>query len=427
MTLTMTISRGLRAGRLASLFAVCMATNGLADNWAHWRGPLGNGVAPKATPPTVWSATENVKWKVAIPGVGSSSPIVWQDRVFVTSAVPTSNRTQGLPELDFNVYCFRRDSGELVWERTAITAVPHEATHQTNGFASASPCTDGLRVYAHFGSRGLFCYSLEGELVWQRDLGDMRTRSEFGEGSSPTLESKFLLVPWDHEGASALYALDKTTGDVIWKAERDEPTGWATPLVVSDASGHQQVVMNGQNYARAYDLDTGKELWRCGGQTDRPAASAVSDGKFVFVGSGFRGAFMGAFRPEGRGDIAGSENVVWTIGRDTPDIASPLLINGRLYFHKGKSGLLSCVDAGTGKVLFGTSRIPELDSIYASPVAAGGHVYLSDRDGTTVVIKEGPALEIVATNSLGETIDATPAPVDNQLFIRGAKHLFCIE
>ena len=404
-----------------------------ADDWAHWRGN-GNGVAENASPPLHWSSTKNIKWKVEVPGQGSGSPIVWGDRVFVVSGVPASNRSGGqssggagrLQRLEFTLFCFDRDSGALQWKQVAAVATPHQETHSTNNFAAASPCTDGEHVYAHFGSRGLYCYTMDGKLVWRRDdFGKMETRNGFGEGSSPTIAGDKILVPWDHEGPSALYALDKRTGKTIWKADRDEPTCWATPLVI-ESEGRKQVVMNGQTCARGYDLETGEELWRCGGQTERPVASAVADGGLVFVGSGFQGAFLGAFRPEARGDLEGTDGVVWSIDRDTPDIASPLLSSGRIYFYKGKSGLLSCVDARTGKPHYSAARIGGLDSIYASPVAAGGRIYLTDRSGTTVVIRDSETLEVLATNSVGETVDATPAPVDNELFIRGDKHLFCI-
>ncbi len=332
-----------------------------------------------------------------------------------------------MPELEFVLFCFDRSDGSVRWKKVATVATPHQATHSTNGFASASPCTDGKHVYAHFGSRGLYCYTMDGTLKWKRtDFPPMTTRNSFGEGSSPTIAGNMIIVPWDHEGDSFLYALNKLTGETIWKTPRDEPTCWATPLVVEHA-GEQQIVMNGQNYARAYELQSGKELWRCGGQTERPVASAVADDDLVIVGSGFRGSFIGAFHLDGRGDIEDSKSVVWTIDRDTPDIASPLLSAGRVYFHKGKAGLLSCVDAATGRPYYTASRLPDINTTYASPIAAGGHVYLTGRSGTTVVIKDAEELNIVSTNSVGEGVDATPAPVDNQLFIRGEKHLFCIE
>jgi outer membrane protein assembly factor BamB len=437
----------------------CLFLVASADDWGHWRGAAGNGVAMNAKPPIEWDVSKNVKWKSPLPGLGSSSPIIWGEQVFVTTAVPTEgdsrsqansgkspsgpggqggkggkggrpssggNSSNSLPSLAFKLLCFNRKDGAILWERSATVATPHQETHATNGFASASPCTDGQHVFAHFGSRGLFCYSMNGELKWKReDFGKMETRNGFGEGSSPTLEGDKILVPWDHEGPSALYALNKLTGETIWKANREEPTNWSTPLVVEHA-GKKQVVMNGQKFARAYDLESGKELWRCSGQTERPAASAVAERGLVYVGSGFRGSFLGAFRLNGNGDIKGTSSVAWVIDHDTPDVASPLLSSGRLYFYKGKGGQLSCVDAATGKPHYTAARIPGLDAIYASPIAANGYVYLTGRSGTTVVIKDADALEIVATNNVGETVDATPAPVDSDLFIRGESHLFCI-
>ncbi len=416
----------MRSFAIAAVLLAAFQITVHADNWPHWRGAGGNGVAIDGNPPVQWSATENVKWKVAIPGAGSGSPVVWDDRVFVVSAIPTGKASGRLPELEFVTFCFDRQTGKLRWKQTATVATPHQPTHETNGFASASPCTDGVHVYAHFGSRGLYAYTMDGELVWKRDdFGDMITRNEFGEGSSPTIAGNKILVPWDHEGDSFLYALDKSTGATIWKTPRDEPSCWATPLVVR-WNGKEQVIMNGERNARAYDLQSGTELWRCGGQTQRPVASAVANDKLVFVGSGFRGSFLGAFRPDGRGDIEGTQSVVWSVDRDTPDIASPLLSGDRLYFYKAKTGLLSCVDATTGRPHYTAARIPNITSTYASPIAAGGHVYLTGRSGTVVVIDDAPQMKVVSVNSLGEGVDATPAIANDELFIRGEKHLFCI-
>ena len=429
---------------LIAVTVLVLANQLHADNWPHWRGDGGNGVSATAKPPTAWSDTNNVKWKVAIPGRSSGSPVIWEDKVFVVTAVKADNQTANTAEprppvagrrqrggaaltsLDFQIHCYSRADGEKLWAQSAVVAKPHEGTHSTNGFASASPCTDGEHVYAHFGSRGLFCYTMDGTPVWKRtDLGEMKTRATFGEGSSPTIFEDMIIVPWDHEGASYITALNKLNGDEIWKTPRDEPTCWATPLIVNH-DGKDIIVMNGQTCARAYDAKTGEELWRCRGQTQRPVASAVANDELVFVGSGFRGAFLGAFNPSGRGDLYGSKDVVWSIDADTPDIASPVLSENRLYFHKGKNGIISCLDAATGKPFYMTKRLPELRMIYASPVAAGGHVYFTGRSGKTVVIKDTKTFEVVSVNSVGETVDATPAPVDNELFIRGENHLFCI-
>jgi outer membrane protein assembly factor BamB len=448
------------------ILTVCFTVFGIsqshADNWGHWRGPTGNGVAENATPPTEWSDSKNVKWKVAIPGKGSGSPVIWENQVFVVTGVPVGDDQQAVSErindagreeaaqnqqrgsrqgrqrgrrggrggaaptkTKFMVICYDRETGKKLWEQTATEATPHQGTHSTNNYASASPCTDGDHVFAFFGSRGLYCYTMDGELTWQKSFGEMETRNSFGEGASPTLAGDKIVVPWDHEGQSYIYALDKTSGEIIWETKRDEPTNWSTPLVVNH-EGKQQIVLNGQTKVRSYDLETGKELWSCGGQTQRPCASAVAIDDLVIVGSGHRGAFMGAFKLGGQGDIEGTDEVAWNINRDTPDIASPILSDGRLYFHKQKTGILSCLDAKTGKPHFAASRINGIRSTYASPVAAGGYVFLTGRSGTTVVIKDSQSLEVVATNSVGETVDATPAPVDNELFIRGEKHLFCI-
>ena len=213
----------------------------------------------------------------------------------------------------------------------------------------------------------------------------------------------------------------------MWRVDRDGPTAWATPLII-DYEGHKQVIMNGQGVARSYDLNSGKELWHCAGQTKRPITSPVYTNGLVIIGSGFQGAFIGAFRPNGHGDIKGTDKVVWTLDRDAPDVASLLLTpTGRLYFHKGKNGPLSCVDAATGKPHYLAKRIDGLnEAIYSSPVAAGGYVFMVARLGTVIVIKDSDELTVVSSNPMNETIDATIAPVDNELFIRGEKHLFCI-
>jgi outer membrane protein assembly factor BamB len=433
------MTRPIRA-RLLSIAVACLAAAaplrpvGMARaadpalrQWAHWRGPEGNGTAPAARPPTVFGPERNLRWKAEIPGQGSSSPVVWLDRVFVTTAVPVAASEAGGSggAFDFLLIAFDRATGREAWRRVAVRAAPHEGTHETNGFASASPCTDGERVYAHFGSRGLFCFTRAGEPLWQRDFGDMRIRNGFGEGSSPTLAGDLLIVPWDQEQDSRLFAVDRLTGQTVWETPRDEPTCWATPLLATDATGLRQVVMNGQTAARGYDLATGRELWRCGGQTQRPCASAVAADGIAWVTSGFRGSFMAAFDLAARGDLAGTPAVLWTRGADTPDVASPLLSGGRLTFYKEKSGLLTCVEARTGRVHYETRRIPGVSRTYASPIAAGGHVYLTGRSGTIAVIEDAPALAIVATNEIGEGVDATPAAVDGDLVVRGERHLFC--
>ena len=391
-----------------------------AENWPHWRGPTGNSVAQHAHPPTRIDPTA-ARWKVPVEGSGSGSPIVWNDRVYVTSALAVGGGRQR-----FLVHAFDRATGRLVWKTAVGEAIPHEPTHSTNTFASASPCTDGERVYAYFGSWGLHALDLDGELLWSRDLGDLQMRNGFGEGASPTLWRDRLFVPWDHEGASKLFAVDKTSGEVLWSVDREEPSNWGTPLVVSTDSG-DQVVLTGENHVIAYDVSSGRELWRSGGQTSRPAASPVAGDGIVLVASGFRGSFAGAFDPTGRGNLEGTGAVRWTKNDDTPDISSPVLSGNRLYYTKAKTGVLSCVDIASGRPYYQRVRLPEIGTLYASPVAAGGYIYYCDRDGTIAVIKDGETYDVVSVQQLGEGIDATPAAVDRQLIIRGSENLYCFE
>ncbi len=388
------------------------------DQWPHWRGPTGNGVAPAASPPLTWSESENVAWKVAVPGEGSASPVVWDDRIFVSTAIAADGGKQR-----FVVLCYDRQTGEVLWEQTASETVPAEGHHEDHGFASASPMTDGTLVYAHFGTRGLFAFTVAGEPVWSfKDFGPMTTRNSFGEGSSPTLHGGKIIVPWDHEGDSYLMAIGSSKGNALWKRERDEPTSWGTPLV---ANG--QIIMTGENYARGYDFETGAEIWRCAGQTSRPVASPVANDTLAFIGSGFRGAYLGAFRyRDARGDIGGTDAVAWSVSKGTPDIASLVLSGDLLYYTAEKSSLITCCDASTGEIHFDRERPEGIGNIYASPIAANGHVYIFGRNGKTAVIRDGTEFAVVATNELADGIDATPAFVGGDVIVRTTRHLYRI-
>lgn len=423
--------------------------------WPQWRGPLANGVAPHGDPPVRWSESENVRWKVEIPGRGHASPIVWGDRVYVLSAVATERPIPGAqteaeavadasseaadatrrarrpgvaPDhyLRFIVVALDRASGRVLWERSALEAVPHEGTHPDGTWASASPVTDGERVYCHFGSRGLFAYTMEGDLEWQVDLGDMTTRRGFGEGSSPALWGDTLVVNWDHEGESFLVALDKRTGAERWRVARDEVTSWSTPLVV-EVDGRPQVVVSATGRVRGYDLATGAVVWESSGMTVNTIPSPVEAGGVVFVMSGFRGNALQAIRLAGaRGDVSESKSVLWSYDRDTPYVPSPLLYGDSLYFLKHNQAILSQLDARTGEARFGPARLEGIEGVYASPVGASGRVYVAGRDGTTLVLGSGAKLEVLATNRLDDGFDASPAIVDGELYLRGRKHLYCI-
>lgn len=408
------------------------------DNWHQWRGPDATGTAPRGDPPLEWSETENVRWKRAIPGEGSASPIVWGDRIFLLTAIETDRAEK--PTVTFPgqrttppgkvyryaVVCVDRPSGSMRWQRVAAESVPHEGRHGTNTYASGSPVTDGRRVIASFGSRGIFAYDMEGKLLWKRDLGLLRTRLGWGEGTSPSLHGDTVVVNRDQEDQSSIVALDASSGKTRWKMDRDEPSSWSTPLV-TEHGGRTQVIVNATNRVRSYDLATGDVIWQCGGQTLNTIPSPVTQNGVVYCMSSYRGAAAYAIPLDAKGDITDTGTILWRHERGTPYCPSPLLYKGRLYFTSGLSNPMTCLDAATGKPVFGTVRLPELDRIYASPVAAADRIYFTGRNGTTVVIKHADTFEVLAVNHLDEPIDASPAIVGRQMLLRGRRHLYCLE
>lgn len=430
--------------------AGAQAPEGADQNWHQWRGPLATGEAPNADPPLHWNSDTNIAWKTPIPGRGSGTPIVWNDRLFVTTAIATDEpppavqseeepREEGRrggrggrfgqapPKqlYEFKVYCLDRETGKVVWERSATKAVPHEGLHQTNTYASASPITDGEHLWAFFGSYGLYCYDLDGNEIWQRDLGDMRTRSGFGEGASPALYQETLVVNWDHEGQSFITALDARTGDQNWKVDRDEPTTWVTPLIVEGA-GKVQVIVNASNRVRSYDLANGEVIWECGGQVGNPIPTPVTLDGVVYCMTGFRGSALYAIPLDSQGDITDTDKIAWSSNRNTPYVPSPLLYDGCLYFTKGNEAILTVLEAKTGQNVAGPKRLAGISSIYASPVAAKDRIYITGRDGTTLVFQHGDNPQLLATNALDDPIDASPALVGDRIFLRGEKHIYCI-
>lgn len=407
---------------------------GAERNWPEWRGPLNTGVSPTADPPVTWSETSNVRWKVKVPGSGTGTPIVWEDRVYVLTAVPVGEANPGArvgrtiqptTPVRFTVVCLDRATGKTVWARVAREEVPHEGHHPDHGYASHSPVTDGKHLYAYFGSRGLYCYDLDGNLKWKKDLGRQQTRNGFGEGSSPALRDDTLVITWDHEGEDFIVALDKNTGAEKWRQARDEPTTWSTPLVV-EHGGKKLVVTAGTNKCRTYDLETGKLVWELEGLTANVIPSPVSAGDMVYLMSGFRGNELMAVRLGREGDLTRTDAVAWSHNRATPYVPSPLLYEDKLYFFGSNSGLLSCFAAKTGEPLINAERIPALSGVYASPVGAAGRVYLLGRNGAAVVLKNTGKLDVLATNTLEDGFDASPAVVGKELFLRGRQHLYCI-
>jgi outer membrane protein assembly factor BamB len=320
-----------------------------------------------------------------------------------------------------------RATGKVVWERVAKEETPHEASHQDNGtWASSSAATDGEHVIASFESRGIFAFDLEGNPVWHVDLGDKKMRNQFGEGSTPALHGNVLVVVWDHLAGSFVAALDKRTGKELWRQKRDEIDTWATPLVV-EHGGRRQVIVPGMNRLRSYDLETGTIVWHTAGLTMNPIPSPVAAEGMVFATSGFRGNSLKAIRlADAKDDITGTPAVAWTLARDTPYVPSPLLYNGILYILKTNNGLLSAFDAKSGTPHYQLQRLEKAPNVFASPVGAAERVYIAGRDGTTVVLRHGRTVEVLAENTLDDGFDASPALVDNQIFLRGYKFLYCI-
>jgi outer membrane protein assembly factor BamB len=439
---------------LGIVLVACVAhSDSSADNWASWRGPTYNGVALTGNPPTTWSETENIKWKIELPGTGSSTPVVWGDKMFFQTAVafgepvvaakpeqkvepveekPTRRRRGSQPSTaptqsyKFNLVCLDRNTGNILWERTTTEAIPHEGHHPTANFAPYSPVTDGEHVWASFGSRGLYCYDLDGNLKWSADLIKMSKRMKFGEGSSPALAGDAIIVLLDHEGDSKITAFDKDSGKILWEADRRERTNWTTPVPVQ-VGDTLEVVTSATNSVRSYNAKTGELIWETKGQTLNTIPSPLIGFGNVYCTSGFRGHSLQAITLGNSGVLTDTDAIAWEVDHGTPYVASPVLYDDKIYLLADLKAILSCYDANTGKPLFADQRLSGLKQIYASPVGAGGHVYIPDREGTTMVIKHSGEFEVVATNVLDDGFDASPVVIGDTLYLKGNRYLYCIE
>jgi outer membrane protein assembly factor BamB len=407
--------------------------------WGQWRGPEGTGVSRTADPPLEWSETKNVRWKIEIPGRGSGSPVVWEDRVYLMTAVPVgvAGDAQHAPRGGiqpriahrFVVLAINRRDGKVAWERTVREETPHEGSHTDNGtWASSSVVTDGIHLFANFESKGLYAFDMDGKAIWEKDLGDKRMRNQFGEGSTPALHGNRLVLVWDQQGGqSFVVTFDKRTGEEIWRVNRKEIDTWATPLIV-EHGGRAQVIVPGKDVLVSYDLETGEIVWQSAGLTMNAIPSPVFGDGMVFATAGFQGNNLKAIRLEGaRGDITGTPSIVWEINRDTPYVPSPILYDGILYILRSNNGILSAFDAKTGKPHYtGPQRLAGVPNVFASPAGAAGRIYFPGREGATVVIRNSPTLEVLATNILDDGFDASPALVDREIFLKGNKYLYCI-
>lgn len=415
-------------------------------HWPEWRGPFFNGMAASDAP-TTWSDTKNIKWKTEIQGRGHSTPVIWGDKIFLTTAIatgqnpqPSSAESQSAQapsrrgggagaqiEHRFDVICIDRKTGKKIWQKTARVATPHEGYHRTYGsFASNSPVTDGLHVYVSFGSRGVFCFDMNGKLIWQKDPGvRMQMRLQFGEGTAPVLDRDRIILTFDHEAGAFIVALDKRTGKELWKSARDERSSWSTPLIIEHA-GRRQVIVSATNKVRSYDVQTGKVIWECAGLGSNVIPAPVYHNGVVYVMSGHRDPKMIAIRLGKEGDLSGSDAILWSHTRGIPYTASPVLHENKLYVATD-SGQISCFNIATGEPYYQQVRLPRPYNFKASPVGANGKLYLASEEGNVIVLKMGEKFEVLATNVLeDQTFIASPVIVEGELFLRSQNHLYCI-
>lgn len=414
------------------------------SEWQSWRGNNSTGSALHAKPPVEWSSSDkgskNIRWKRALPGKGHSTPVLTKDLVFVTTAIPIgekltpkmSNRPgehDNLPidsKYQFVVLALNRSSGEILWKKVVREAIPVEAGHYTASLASASPVTDGSRIYAHFGSHGIYALDLQGNVLWERDFGQMHSKHGHGEGASPVFADGSLVINWDHEDGSFLVVLDAATGKDRWRRERAEDTSWSSPIVI-DHEGRKVIVVCGTNRVRGYDLQGGEVLWECGGMSSNIVATPVFGDGVLYVGSSYEKKILMAIDlKEARGDLTRSKHVLWSRTKSTPYVPSMLLCGDSLYFLAHYQNILTRVDGRSGKDSPGSIRLGALENIYSSPVAAGGNVYITDLHGTTMVIKDSSEPEVVSINPIDEVISASAAIDRDEIFLRGEGHLYCI-
>ena len=416
-----------------------------AGNWPQWRGPEGSGISNEKNLPSEWSPTKNIKWKTPIEGRSHSSPIVWGNRIFLTTAVEgaevpgakaVKHQIDGKDFIHpdsvgankkhtFKVMALDRDSGKLVWQQTAWEGTPYDDRHRKSSYAASTPATDGKMVYAFFGTEGLYAYDFKGKLVWKAQLGNIGTLG-MGAATSPILYDNFVIVQADEENATASFiiALDKKTGKEVWKTPRKIQVSWCTPLLVRTVT-RTELITSGTENVIAYDPATGKELWRHKGLESNAIPSPVANNEMAYLVAGFPTKITYAIRLGQNGDLTGTPNVPWKYEKGTAYVPSPILYGDYLYLTTDR-GILTALDAKTGEVKYEGGRIPIPATFTASPVAFEGKILMTSEDGDTFMIKAGPKHEILGTNSVGEAVYASPAIADGHIFIRGEKNLYCI-
>ncbi|HST12747.1 MAG TPA: PQQ-binding-like beta-propeller repeat protein [Terriglobales bacterium] len=428
-----------------AVFRPCASEAAPKSNWSGWRGPDGNGVSSEINLPTEWSGTRNIKWKTPIPGRGHSSPVVWENRIFLTTdmegetvpgAKAVEHKDDGKPykhpdsvgadrKHTFKVLSIDRGTGKVLWERTAYEGTVYDDRHRKGSYASPTPATDGSYVFAYFGTEGLYCYDFSGKLIWKVLPGQVATFG-MGPGTSPVLFENTVILQCDEENGdkSFILALDKKTGKEVWKTPRKVQASWSTPLLDRSAE-RTELITSGNELLISYDPKTGKELWRTKGHQSNAIPTPVAGNGMGFVYAGFPVKHTFAIKLGASGDLTDSKSIVWQYDKGTAYVPSSILYGDYLYLMSDR-GILTCLDAKTGNVVYEGGRVPVPATFTASPVAFDGKILLTSEDGDTFVIKAGPKHEVIATNSVAEPVYASPALSDGMIFIRGEKNLYCI-
>ena len=412
------------------------------ENWTQWRGIRNSGYAAESKPPVTWSEDNNIRWKVAVDGDGSSTPIIYGQRIFILTAIDTGIVDPSLPkpedqpmrvfgikhpntEHQFVTMCLDRKSGKELWREIAVQKVPHEGHHGDNDFASASPVVQDDKVFVWFGSAGFFCYDLDGKLLWKRNLGEVKMGAALGEGCSPVVHNGRVIIVRDHQGQSTIEVLDSSTGKTYWKKHRDEGNAWATP-VIAEHNGIVQVITSASNLVRSYNLEDGAIIWQCAGLTGNATPCPILDGNHVIVMSGYQGHSAMRIPITSKGDITSDDQIVWKQERGTPYVPSPVLFDNMLFFNQSNQGIWTVLDAVSGRVVMDRTRLPGISNMYSSPIAANGRIYVTGRNGLTLVLKPGKSLSIESSNRLEERFDSSPSIAGDELYLRGEKFLYCI-
>ena len=421
-------------------------------NWPSFRGEFASGVADGQDLPDIWNVQtgENILWKTPIPGLAHSSPVIWGDKIFVTTAISGQGKASFREGLygdgdasddksvhEWKLYCINKNTGEIVWERLVTKGVPIDKRHVKATYANSTPATDGHYVVMLFGSEGLFTYDVAGNFIRKKELGRINCGAyngrsfEWGSSSCPIIYKNLVIVQVDTQDEDFLIAIDLKTGQQVWKTERDELPSWGTPTIV-ETKERVQIVTNSSNFIYGYDPQTGKELWRLGGSSQITAPTPIYQDSLIIVCSG-RGpeAPIFAIKTNASGTITlnesetSNEYVAWSKTRKGPYMPTPIIYRGYLYTINN-DGRFRCYDFETGEQIY-AERLPHRKSGFsASPVAADGKIYFPGEDGDIFVVKAGPVFEILATNDMEELLMASPALSDEKLFVKGQHHLFAI-